>query len=282
MKNHVVVTRWRLCVHTAGTGLGPVHRWSVPAFPCLTMGVQLGSSRDKVYSVLRDAGDKRGCLVLSCIRVTVAMFNLLGFARGKRHEPSAESSSSSSSGTTPTVKRYFLAPSRDIPPASSSRSDPTLTPPALVSLSEPPRGRLSEVQASTLLFSLTYPDPSVSPPTAFFLECLPDPIGFIFHAACFIRARLSPSGPTPWSDTTSQSGPSGGMPELPWRHQMIELELEDKPGLAATMGGKIAISLHWVADIMHQVRDGRRSLAAAAMEFKGVCGSTAPPGGIQG
>lgn len=61
------------------------------------------------------------------------------------------------------------------------------------------------------------------------------------------------------------------LPETPWRHQMIRLELEDKPGLAATSGGKVAVSLHWVSDIMREVQQGSRSLAAATHEFKGVC-----------
>lgn len=201
----------------------------------------------------------------------IAMLNLLGLSKHKKQESHAEASVSTSK-MTPTVKRYFLAPSLDSVP-SSSRSDPARTPPALMSVPEPPRGRPSEVPTSTLLFSLTHPDPSVSPATAFFLECLPDPIGFIYHAACFIRDRIHPLGSTPWSGPVSQGGPSGGMPELPWRHQMIELELEDKPGLAATMGGRIAVSLPWITDIMHQVRNGRRSIAAATHEFKGVCES---------
>ncbi len=56
-----------------------------------------------------------------------------------------------------------------------------------------------QIPTSSLLFSLTHPEPSQSPATAFFLDCLPDPIGFLHHSSSFIRSHLSlpASNPSP-------------------------------------------------------------------------------------
>lgn len=51
----------------------------------------------------------------------------------------------------------------------------------------------------------------------------------------------------------------------------MELVLEDKDGLAATSGGRIAVSLKWVRNIMDEVRKGQKRVELAIKEFKGVC-----------
>ncbi|KAK8847658.1 hypothetical protein IAR55_005517 [Kwoniella newhampshirensis] len=108
---------------------------------------------------------------------------------------------------------------------------------------------------STLIFSLTHPHPSQSPETAFFLACLPDPISFLYHSATVISRHLS-------------LNPEQGVTD--WRHQLIELALEDKDGLAATSGGRIGVSLKWVGDVMRTVERGERGVDGAVKEFKGV------------
>ena len=62
-----------------------------------------------------------------------------------------------------------------------------------------------------------------------------------------------------------------------WRHQLIELELEDAPGLAATSGGKIRVSLHWVGALMREVQRDQRDMPSTVKEFKGVRQSSHRP-----
>ncbi|WWD21747.1 hypothetical protein CI109_106234 [Kwoniella shandongensis] len=119
----------------------------------------------------------------------------------------------------------------------------------------PPPNTPRPLPTSTLIFSLTHPHPSSSPETAFFLSCLPDPIGFLYHSATFISKHLSLNAEQGLTD---------------WRHQLIELALEDKDGLAATSGGKIGVSLKWVGDVMRTVERGERGVDGAIKEFKGV------------
>ena len=92
------------------------------------------------------------------------------------------------------------------------------------------------------------------------MTCLPDPIGFLYHSAIFIQSNLKPSS-TP--DHVPDSGSE-------WRHQLIQLVLEDEPGLAATSGGKIHVSLQWVESVMKDVHSSKRDTQAAIKEFKGV------------
>ncbi|WVW78132.1 hypothetical protein I302_100083 [Kwoniella bestiolae CBS 10118] len=118
----------------------------------------------------------------------------------------------------------------------------------------PPPGSPRVIPQSNLIFSLTHPPPHTSEPTLFFLQCVPDPIGFLYHSSSFIQQRLS-------LDNTHS---------IEWRHQLIQLELEEKDGLAATSGGRIGVSLRWVEGIMRSVRDGERDMKGATREFKGV------------
>ncbi|WVQ77580.1 hypothetical protein IAR50_007268 [Cryptococcus sp. DSM 104548] len=113
-----------------------------------------------------------------------------------------------------------------------------------------------QLPPSSLIFCLKHPHPSQSPSTAFFLQCLPDPIMFLHYAALFIRPRLA---------LAQGDSNAGG-----WRHQLITLELEDKDGLAATSGGKIGVSLHWVERSRQEVMSGKKHVEQAVKEFKGV------------
>ena len=61
-----------------------------------------------------------------------------------------------------------------------------------------------------------------------------------------------------------------------WRHSSIGLVFEDGPGLAATCGGEIKVSMQWVGSLMAHVRDGGRSRVSATREIKGVCKLTFP------
>ncbi|OCF44781.1 hypothetical protein I317_01270 [Kwoniella heveanensis CBS 569] len=158
------------------------------------------------------------------------------------------SSSSAHTVPPPPITIYYLsspspapyyAPLRPVPPPSSPRALPT----------------------PTLLFSLTHPHPSTSRATSFFLSCIPDPIGFLYHSSTFIAKHLSLS---------AGGGNSGGVNAIEWRHQLIQLELENKEGLAATSGGKIGVSLKWVENVMTSVERGERSVDGAVKEFKGV------------
>ncbi|WVR04854.1 hypothetical protein IAU60_001866 [Kwoniella sp. DSM 27419] len=135
------------------------------------------------------------------------------------------------------------------PPSSPSATQGPLRP---VAPSTSPR----TIPPDNLLFSLTHPHPSTSRPTAFFLSCLPDPIGFLYHSAALIRRHLC-------LDAGNDTG-------VDWRHQLIQLELEDKEGLAATSGGKIGVSLQWVDKVMQTVDKGERKMEGAVKEFKGV------------
>ena len=131
-----------------------------------------------------------------------------------------------------------------------------LTPPA-----NHPLQPLQQVHPTTqpppgsLIIALTHPDPSRSPATAFFLSCIPDPCLTTYYSALLIHRHLVSSSET-------------GVPR--WRTRRILLELEDKDGLAATSGGRIAISLRWVGNVMRDVQAGKRAMDSAAQEFKGV------------
>lgn len=158
-----------------------------------------------------------------------------------------------------------------LPASSSERVPPQPTtiyylsnpsPSATSLLPIPSPDHLQTIPSSTLLFSFTHPHLPTSESTRFFLTCLPDPIGFLYHSTSFIRAHLNFS--------SSIVSPSN------WRHQLIELVLENEPGLAATSGGKIHVSLQWVTATMHEVRDGKRDMQEAVQEFKGVCESIFP------
>ncbi|WVF69508.1 hypothetical protein IAT40_004285 [Kwoniella sp. CBS 6097] len=157
----------------------------------------------------------------------------------------ARDPSSSSAQTVPPspITVYYLSspapyvPLRPVPPPSSPQA----------------------LSSHTLLFSLTHPHPSTSRATSFFLSCIPDPIGFLYHSSTFIAKHLSLS--------IEHGGNGGG---IEWRHQLIQLELEDKEGLAATSGGKIGVSLKWVENVMTSVEKGERSVDGAVKEFKGV------------
>lgn len=142
--------------------------------------------------------------------------------------------------TASTTTTHYLA---TFPTSSSS--------PLLQSLSLPLTS--SRIPSGSIYFRLTYP-PSSSP-TSFFLDCLPDPIGFLAHSANLIRFHLG----------CGSSGPSK------WRHDSIQLILEDHDGLAHTCAGDIHVSLKWIGDIMRQVQDKRRDKESAIKEFKGVC-----------
>ncbi|AFR97327.1 hypothetical protein CNAG_04889 [Cryptococcus neoformans var. grubii H99] len=131
------------------------------------------------------------------------------------------------------VKKFYLSTPDSIQPAS-------------------PRSFPHSIPVTSLVLSLSHPDPSTSPATAFFLSCLPDPILYLHYAATYIHPRLS-------------LGNGSG-----WRHQLVELVLEDKDGLAATSGGRIAVSLKWVRNIMDEVRKGQKRVEMAIKEFKGV------------
>lgn len=134
----------------------------------------------------------------------------------------------------PPIKKFYLSTPDSIQPTS-------------------PHSFPHSIPETSLLLSLSHPDPSTSPTTAFFLSCLPDPILFLHYAAAFIYPRLT-------------LGNGGG-----WRHQLVELVLEDKDGLAATSGGRIGVSLNWVGNIMDDVRKGQKRVEMAVKEFKGVC-----------
>lgn len=151
-----------------------------------------------------------------------------------------------------------------VPPIPITTYYLTTSPPSPTSLRpiSPPRPGPQAIPPSSLLFSLTHPSPSTSDTTLFFLTCLPDPIGFLHHSAHFIRPHLSRS---------STQNPSSRQAQAEaWRHQMMELILEDEPGLAATSGGRIHVSLQWVGGVMREVQGGKRDMQSAVKEFKGV------------
>ncbi|WVQ80071.1 hypothetical protein IAT38_002172 [Cryptococcus sp. DSM 104549] len=147
----------------------------------------------------------------------------------------------------PLTTVYVSTPSQSHSVTSTSASPGTATAGASTS----PRPILPQ----SLVLSLTHPHPSTSQPTAFFLACLPDPITFLHHSAGFIASILSLG-----------EGASSGT----WRFQIVQLELEDKDGLAATSGGRTGVSLHWVGRVMHEVQQGRKRVEEAVKEFKGV------------
>lgn len=165
-------------------------------------------------------------------------------------------------------KLNISSPHRPIPqPSKSSKRYYLSHPPSILS----PTNALSpipypssprQLPSTSLLFSLEHPDPSTSPSISFFLSAIPDPIGFLYHSSILIRLHFTAE--------EVESGESG------WRHQLMELELKDGPGLAETSGGKITVSLKWIGDIMREVERGQRDMPAAVKEFKGVCKSAAP------
>ncbi|WVQ98335.1 hypothetical protein IAU59_005458 [Kwoniella sp. CBS 9459] len=127
--------------------------------------------------------------------------------------------------------------------------------------SVPPPSSPQALPSHTLLFSLTHPQPSTSRATSFFLSCIPDPIGFLYHSSSFIISHLSLS---------AHEGGANDGGGIEWRHQLLQLELEDKEGLAATSGGKIGVSLKWIEKVMLSVEKGERNVDGAVKEFKGV------------
>ncbi|WWC86618.1 uncharacterized protein L201_001495 [Kwoniella dendrophila CBS 6074] len=153
----------------------------------------------------------------------------------------------------------FLRPRPRSPPPPSPITTYYLTTPyssnqqALRSI--PSSSHPSEIPSGSLIFSFTHPQLSISKGTSFFLDCIPDPIGFLYHSSFFISKHLSPN---------NEQG------KIEWRHQLIQLELENKDGLAATSGGKIVISLKWIENIMNQVKRNEKSKQSAIKEFKGV------------
>lgn len=141
--------------------------------------------------------------------------------------------------------------------ARAQLTQPALRPTAKLSLHEIPPG--------AVLYALTAPDPSTDARTSFLLDCLPDPLGWLAHCALFIRNRLSPP-----NHNSGQYAKSQSIHEE-WRHSQIHLIFEHGPGLAATSGGTIKVSMQWVGSLMAHVRDGGRSRASATREIKGVC-----------
>jgi hypothetical protein len=127
-----------------------------------------------------------------------------------------------------------------------------VTQPALQSVA---RLAPSDIPPGGVLYALTAPDPASDARTSFLLDCLPDPLGWLAHCALFIRARLDEGE------------------RCEWRYNQIELVFENGPGLAATSGGLIKVSMQWIGSLMAHVRDGGRSRASATREIKGVCES---------
>lgn len=107
--------------------------------------------------------------------------------------------------------------------------------------------------AQSLIFSFSHPDPANSPATAFFLECLPDPVGVAYHGMQFIRTCLVFPGTNP-----------------PWRYREVHIKLADEDGLAWACDGVITISLRWASTIMKNFHKGEMDMAACCFEFKGV------------
>ena len=154
-------------------------------------------------------------------------------------------------------KKLFQFSSQAPPPAATNTVS-FLTPPSPNPLQplQPISSSSSAPPPGSLVLSLTHPDPSQSPATAFFLACVPDPCTFAYYSALVIHRHLTPA--------------VGSSNTVRWRHPNIQLELEDKDGLAATSNGRIAISLHWVGSVMQDVQAGKRKIESAAQEFKGV------------
>ncbi|KAL7422042.1 hypothetical protein Q5752_003815 [Cryptotrichosporon argae] len=180
----------------------------------------------------------------------------------------------------------FLRKAAGLPPPPTTTyylaSPPTPSHALLQPLHATPR----QLPPGSLLLALIHPDLAGASPAVkaarFFLEALPDPVGFAYHAANYAASHLvlgesgvpHVGGHGGGGDESEQGeggqGEQSGYAARRWRHQMVQIELEDKPGLAATAAGHIGISLHWVADIMRQVRTGERDMASATREFKGV------------
>ncbi|WWC68215.1 uncharacterized protein I206_102138 [Kwoniella pini CBS 10737] len=158
--------------------------------------------------------------------------------------PSIPSFLKSKSKPPQPITTYYLSS-----PSSSSSTYDTLLRPI------PPPNSPQTIPRDTLIFSFTHPPLSNSQATSFFLECIPDPIGFLYHSSSFISKNL-----------ILNEKPE----EIEWRHQLITLELENKDGLAATSGGKISISLKWVEEILNQVKKGNKTYENSIKEFKGV------------
>lgn len=144
-----------------------------------------------------------------------------------------------------TVTSHFL--SNPLPPHAAPYPAIRDTPsPSLAPMAIPP---------NTLLFTFTHPLIPSSPPTQFFLHCLPDPIGFLHHAVVQIMSYLSPTFP---------------QPPARYRHQSLTLILDPNyDGLAATSGGQLRVSLKWVENVKQSVEQGRE-IEDATKEFKGV------------
>ncbi|KAK6903428.1 hypothetical protein I203_106931 [Kwoniella mangroviensis CBS 8507] len=164
----------------------------------------------------------------------------------------------------PTIPSFLRPSSKPKHPSPSTPittyylSSPSSSPFAPLRPIPPPQGTPHIIPPHNLIFSLTHPPTDTSKPTAFFLQCIPDPIGFLYHSSTFIHRHLN---------LDDGRGPGGG---IEWRHQLIQLVLEDKDGLAATSGGKIGVSLRWIEGIMNQVERGEKGMDGAIKEFKGV------------
>ncbi|EIW71078.1 hypothetical protein M231_03523 [Tremella mesenterica] len=165
------------------------------------------------------------------------------------------------------ITTFYLAIAPSLPPHPAQNDhNPSISSPALTLLPVPPRSGPHVIPSDHLLFGLTHPDPDTDERTSFFLSCIPDPIGFLFHAAGLIRSHLIPS--SSYVHPSQNSGEKQNEPR--WRFQLIHLELEDKGGLAATSNGKIVVSLQWVGNILENVKEKKSDKQSAIKEFKGV------------
>ncbi|OCF54043.1 hypothetical protein L486_08483 [Kwoniella mangroviensis CBS 10435] len=148
----------------------------------------------------------------------------------------------------PTIPSFLRPSSKPKHPSPSTPittyylSSPSSSPFAPLRPIPPPQGTPHIIPPHNLIFSLTHPPTDTSKPTAFFLQCIPDPIGFLYHSSTFIHRHLN---------LDDGRGPGGG---IEWRHQLIQLVLEDKDGLP----------------LLQEVERGEKGMDGAIKEFKGV------------
>ena len=156
----------------------------------------------------------------------------------------------------PPLTTYYL-------PTSSSNS------PALAPLPNPPPIR--QIPLETLILGLTHPEPTRSPATAFFLTCIPDPPGLMWHMSKVIRGILDPSQSFPRPGVRGfPDDPSPPAAPRPWRFQLLHLRLSPEPGLAYTSSGTLTLSLQWLDTLRTQVLDSKMRDVDATREIKGV------------
>ncbi|KLT38964.1 hypothetical protein CC85DRAFT_288995 [Cutaneotrichosporon oleaginosum] len=130
------------------------------------------------------------------------------------------------------VESHYLA-------RGGSPSSPALTP-----LRAPPVA----VARGALAFVLRLPPCAES---RFVLDCLPDPVGAVFHLLCYARARLRPS-------------PG-------WGRSRIIVEVREGAARAADWrAGRIVVAREWARGLMGDAAGGRAQHDIAA-EIKGVC-----------